>query len=184
MQKKEKVVLVWYKRDLRIRDHLPLATAREISNKKNLPLIAFYCFEPNITSAQDYSNFHRQFITDSLLDLTDSLQRIGVQFIIFERNISSALKYIQEFYDIDHIFSHEETGNSLTYRRDILMKKYLRSKQISWTEFPNNGVVRRLKSRDDWSKIWNSRMQAALIPPPESQNIFLSKLLSDPWQKD
>ena len=35
-------------------------------------------------------------------------------------------------------------------------------------EYPCNGVVRRLKSRDDWSKIRNQRMAKALIPKPEA----------------
>lgn len=59
-------------------------------------------------------------------------------FLIFERNISDVMKYILEAYDIDSVFSHEETGNAITYERDTLMHKYLGSKDIPWFEYPTN----------------------------------------------
>lgn len=76
------------------------------------------------------------------------------------------MRYILEYYDVDSIFSHEETGNAITYDRDIMMGKYLRAKGIAWTEYPTNGVVRRLSSRDDWTRIWQSRMMVPILPPP------------------
>lgn len=91
-----------------------------------------------MTSAPDFSDFHRQFIEESLRDLSKSLKGINIPFLIFERNISDVMKYILEFYDVEHIFSHEETGNAITYERDIMMGKYLRSKNIPWIEYPTN----------------------------------------------
>jgi deoxyribodipyrimidine photo-lyase len=81
-----------------------------------------------VTGASDFSDFHRQFIEDSLIDLHSSLESIGVSLLIFERNISDVMKYILEYYHVDSVFSHEETGNAITYERDIMMGKYLRSK--------------------------------------------------------
>ena len=72
------------------------------------------------------------------MDLYQSLHDIGIPFLIFERNISDVIKYILDSYDIDSVFSHEETGNAITYDRDIMMGKYLRSKSITWTEYPTN----------------------------------------------
>jgi deoxyribodipyrimidine photo-lyase len=184
MQEKQKIILVWYKRDLRISDHLPLTEALKIWKQKDIPVFAFYSFEPRMTSAPDFSDFHRQFIEDSLSELFPSLESIGVPLIIFERNISDVMKYILDYYEIDSIFSHEETGNAITYARDIMMGKYLRSKWILWTEYLTNWVVRRLWSRDDWSKIWNSRMIVPILPPPEWQDPFVSSLISDSWQRN
>lgn len=166
---KEKIILVWYKRDLRVSDHRALTEAMHSGRKKNISVIAFYSFEPKVTSARDFSSFHRQFIEESLHDLSSSLQSIGMPLMIFERNISDVMRYIQENYIIEHIYSHEETGNAITYTRDIMMGKYLTSKNIPWTEYPTNGIVRRLKTRDDWSKIWESRMREVIFPPPDEQ---------------
>ncbi|MEO0774727.1 MAG: hypothetical protein AAFZ04_16285, partial [Pseudomonadota bacterium] len=41
-----------------------------------------------------------------------------------------------------------ETGNALTYARDIAVKQWARSCDILVHETPNGGVVRVLKSRD------------------------------------
>ena len=130
-------------------------------------MIAFYSFEPRVTSAPDFSDFHRQFIEESLIDLRELLRSIGVPLIIFERNISDVMKYILDSYAVDSVFSHEETGNAITYERDIMMGKYLKAKGITWTEYPTNGVVRRLSSRDDWTRIWQSRMMEPILIVPQ-----------------
>ncbi len=182
MSKREKRILLWYKRDLRINDHAPLVEALQVGKEKHIPVVALYCFEPSVITAPDFSDFHRQYLTDSLIDLKNSLESMGIELFIFERNISDVMKYILEIYDIEQIFSHEETGNNITYQRDILMGKYLRSKHILWKEFPTNGVVRRLKSRDDWSRIWNSRMGLGILPIPEWQQKYPTGLKWDSWQ--
>ena len=183
MSKKEKIILVWYKRDLRISDHTPLSEALRLAKLKGIWVIAFYSFESRVVEAPDFSLFHRQFIEESLQCLSEWLQAIGLPLMIFERNISDVMKYILDCYDIEHIFSHEETGNAITYDRDIMMAKYLNIKKILWTEYPTNGVVRRLRSRDDWSKIWSSRMIEPIVAPPEWQNWFSFRLISDTWQQ-
>ncbi len=183
MQEKQKIILVWYKRDLRISDQRPLAEALSFGKKYSIPVVAFYSFEPCVTSAPDFSDFHRQFIEGSLLDLQSSLATLSVPLALFERSISEVMKYILSLYDIHAIFSHEETGNAITYHRDIMMGKFLRSRGITWTEYPTNSVVRRLSSRDDWSKIWSRRMIEPILSPPEWQKAFLSQIISDEWQK-
>ena len=125
---KESIIIVWYKRDLRMSDHRPLTEALEQGAQKGIGVIGLYSFETRVTSAPDFSHFHRHFLEDALLELKDSLEAIGIPLLIFERNISDVMKYILEVYDIAHIYSHEETGNALTYDRDIMMGKYLRSK--------------------------------------------------------
>lgn len=182
MPEKEKAILVWYKRDLRVSDHRPLSEAFAAARLIGARVLAFYCFEPSVVSAPDFSGFHRQFIEDSLLDLSDSLARIGVPLLVFERNVSDAMKFILSSYDVPEVFSHEETCNAITFRRDVLMGKFLRSKGIRWTEFPTNGVVRRLRSRDGWSKIWNSRMSEPMLPVPDPQDSFVPILESDSWR--
>ncbi len=183
MQEKQKIILVWYKRDLRISDHCPLVDAIARWKSQHIPVIAFYSFEPRVTNAPDFSDFHRQFIEDSLHDLSHSLEDIWVPLLIFEQNISDAMKCILEHYEVESIFSHEETGNMITYDRDIMMGKYLKSKKIHWTEYPTNWVVRRLKSRDDWSRIWQSRMFEGVLPIPEGQISFTPDITLDTWRK-
>lgn len=54
--------------------------------------------------------------------------------------------------------------------RDKHVIAFCKSENILLQEFPNNGVVRRLKDRDDWSSIWKKRI---------SQKVFTSQVLTE-----
>lgn len=43
------LILVWYKRDLRVTDHKPLTEALELGRREGIPVCAFYDFEPRVT---------------------------------------------------------------------------------------------------------------------------------------
>lgn len=62
---KEKIALVWLKRDLRISDHEPLARAIELG----LPIYAFYLLEPNLLRCPDVDIRHLRFIWESIRDM-------------------------------------------------------------------------------------------------------------------
>jgi len=66
------------------------------------------------------------------------------------------------------VYAHEESGNGWTYERDNAVIAWCESHDIALREYPSNGVVRRLKSRDDWSKLRNARMVRGLVPKPAS----------------
>jgi deoxyribodipyrimidine photo-lyase len=66
MHPKPPIILLWFKRDLRVEDHAPLHAAVSLSLQTNTPIVAFYSFEPNIVHAPDFSDFHFRFIQESL----------------------------------------------------------------------------------------------------------------------
>ena len=101
MPLKPPILLVWYKRDLRVRDHRPLSEALALGRERAIPILTIYSFEPRVIEAPDFSDFHRQFIIDSLIDLSSSLERLGIPLHIFERNISEVIKYILTHYRIE-----------------------------------------------------------------------------------
>jgi deoxyribodipyrimidine photo-lyase len=74
---------------------------------------------------------------------------------------------IRRNHGIAQLWSHEETGNWLSYQRDRAVRKWAKESGVAFTEIPGNGVVRRLKSRDGWSKQWEARMTQQLTPAPE-----------------
>ena len=76
------------------------------------------------------------------------------------------------------IWSHEETGNGLTYARDLAVARWARENGIEWRETPSGGVVRRLRSRDGWSRRWEAR-----VAEPASEPVTaLRPVLIDPGQ--
>ena len=63
--KKQKVNLVWFKRDLRLSDHQPLASAIA----SDLPCLLIYNFEPLLLDEPHYSLRHWRFVAQSLKDI-------------------------------------------------------------------------------------------------------------------
>ena len=66
------VQVVWFKRDLRIRDHAPLYQAASRG-----PVCPLYIVEPELWAQPDASLRHQAFIADSLVDLNRQLIRLG-----------------------------------------------------------------------------------------------------------
>ena len=62
------------------------------------------------------------------------------------------------YYKIDTVFSHQETGLLITYTRDKDFTRYCRNNSIHWIENNNNGVLRGLLNRNDWFDKWDEYM--------------------------
>ena len=159
------VVVVWFKRDLRVSDHAALVAACP----SGLPVLPLYIVETDYWQTPVASRRHWHFIHDCLTSLNTALRGLGQELITLSANDAvNALNTLRQDVHIERIFAHEETGNDWTYQRDIRVRDWCKAHGISLTEYPHNGVVRRLTSRDAWSKIRNSRMSQALIPAPTS----------------
>jgi len=155
---KEKIQILWFKKNLRTEDNEMLANINP-----DIPTIGVYFFEEDIITSPDYSDFHTKFICDSLEDLEKNLKKRNIPLLILEHTLPSGFATLWEYYDISHILAHEETGNNISYKRDLRVLEWCKSSAIALSEYPTNGVVRRLKSRDTWSKIWYQRMHEGIF---------------------
>lgn len=165
--------IVWFKRDLRLTDHPPLFNAT--LSGAVLPL---YIVEPELWKQPDMSSRHWHFIHDSLCDLDSGLQNYGAKLVIRIGEAITVLENLRNEYKNITLWSHQETGNLWTFKRDINVAKWCKENGIAWHEFPANGIVRALQTRDQWSKIRNDRMMAEIIPAPLSIKI-MPDLLSE-----
>jgi len=161
-----KLAVVWYKRDLRVFDHAPLVAAAK--NRQVLPL---YIYEPTLIRAPDCATQHICFINECLSDLDQALSARGSPLLVQYGEALAIFQRVLETFGPFTLYSHEETGNALSYQRDKRVADWCRANNIDWKEFPANGVVRRLASRDQWSDIWMQRMKPAPLPAPD----FLGK---------
>ncbi len=141
------VQVVWFKRDLRVDDHLPLVSAVEKGC-----CVCLYVYEPELIHSPEFDASHLQFINQSLRELGGELKRRGAQLTIRVGRMPDVLSDLHDDYGIDALWSHEETGNRVTYDRDLRISRWTKEHGIPWREFPQNGVVRRLGSRDGWSQ--------------------------------
>ena len=166
--------MVWFKRDLRLTDHLPLKQAA--SHK--LPTLLFYCFEPGLIHHDTTDDRHWTFVADSLRDLENQLSRHELKLYIFYADVKELFFYLLQNYEIVHLFSHQETGVKWTFDRDKWVKKICREHQITWIESVQDGVVRGLKDRTNWSAQMDSFLQAP-IEEPELRSIQPFQLNKD-----
>ena len=148
---KNKIQIVWYKRDLRITDHRPIFEA----SINAIPTLPIYIVETDYWKQPFASKRHWSFIHDSLKDLRKDLKNIGQSLIVRSGSVKKIFEELSCGYNIISILSHEETGNQWTYDRDKSLQNWCLQKNISFTEYPSNGIIRRLKNRLEWSKIRN-----------------------------
>jgi deoxyribodipyrimidine photo-lyase len=164
----EKINVVWFKRDIRTKDHLPLNSALE----SGLPILLIYVFEPVLINSPQYDKRHWRFISQSLIDANKTLKTFGAEIFIHIGAITALFESILRFAEIDSVYSHMETGTWITYERDKMVKKFFKNHKISWKEYPQNGVLRVIKDRSNWTQNWNQYVNTPVFNPDFSKGSF------------
>ena len=159
----KEVVVVWYKRDLRIQDHQPLFE----SAQTGLPVIPLYFIEPDYWRQPFASRRHWCFVHDCLTSLRQELADLGQPLVVRVEDAVNGLQKIFNIFRIKAIYSHEESGNAWTFERDISVAGWCQQRGIRLYEFPANGVVRRLRNRDECSQHSGAYMAQPLVPVPD-----------------
>lgn len=169
------VQCVWFKRDLRLHDHAPLSQALTYG-----PTICLYVIEPELWRGEEWDIRHSLFIQQSIAELREDCRNRGGEVYIRIGNFPDVLENFHQESGFTRLWSYEETGNQYTYHRDLRVKAWCQSKGLTWHETPQGGVVRRLKSRDTWTKHWQSRMKSPIHEAPKKL-YQLADLPSGDW---
>jgi deoxyribodipyrimidine photo-lyase len=154
--------VVWFKRDLRLRDHQALANA--LKNHKQVLLL--YIAENSLMEEPHFSMRHLDFIKQSLVDLNKQLEVFNTQILALEGEVIPLLEQLNHHFKIEALYSHFETGIGLTFTRDLEVKKWCDKKTLPWNEFRQQGVFRGLKNRKKWLQHWKALMNQPLFPFP------------------
>jgi len=157
----ERINVLWFKRDLRLVDHLPLKKVLEQENR----FIAIYIFEPSLISHSNYSDMHWSFVWEALQDLSDQMKNLGAGLRLFHKEAKEAFQEIQVDFEINAVYAHAETGLKTTYDRDLFLADFFSNHEIEWHECQHNGVIRALSNRQTWQKNWYSYMHSKLDQP-------------------
>jgi deoxyribodipyrimidine photo-lyase len=152
---KPAINIVWFKRDLRFIDNEALFHAHQ----SGLPLLLVYFFEPSVMNYADADVRHWRFVYESIQDLQRKLMVSNSKIYLFHNEVESVFQELINHLNIQTVFSHQEIGSKITFDRDISMQKLLQEKNIIWKEFQLHGVIRKLKSRNDWDKRWENVMR-------------------------
>jgi deoxyribodipyrimidine photo-lyase len=109
----EPAALVWFKRDLRTRDHASLASARTFPRA-----LALLVIEPEWLQSPECDAQHVGFWLDCAASLQCQLAALGMSLVMRVGSMPQVLTAIRQKFAFTHLLSHEETGSGWTYQRD------------------------------------------------------------------
>ena len=156
---KNKINIVWLKRDLRLQDHEPIYKAQQ----EDLPFILLYIFEPSLIKDPHYDKRHWRFIQESLEDIQTELTKNQKKLSIAYGESLDIFRELSTLYDIRNVYSHEETGLDITFTRDKNVANFFKIHNIIWMESQSNAVIRGLQDRKTWDKEWARFMRDKII---------------------
>jgi deoxyribodipyrimidine photo-lyase len=164
---KESIVIVWFKRDLRVHDHEPLSIAASLQHK-GIKVLPLYVVEPDYWQLPDSSARHWRFISHSLTELNQALLNLGQGLWVEHDTAISVFKKLAAYFNILGLYSHQESGNLWTYQRDKDVTIWCIKNKIKWHESEAYGVFRRFNDRDRWSYHWETYMMREKSIAPTS----------------
>ena len=168
----ETINVVWFKRDLRVIDNEAIASALA----DGLPVLLVYFLEPSLEQDMHYSDRHFRFIKQSLAEMNGILKDENTEVLLIHGEVINNLDKLRTNYNIKAIYSHQETGIDITFKRDKAVAKYCASHGITWKENVNNGVFRGIKNRKVWRRTWEEYMQQPIHLFEPKKDAFLPSL--------
>ncbi len=170
--------LLWFKRDLRVRDHAPLAEALKCERA-----LALVVVEPAWLASPECDPRHAAFLLACVAELQRDLAALGLPLRVCVGDMPQVLGELRREFAFSHLFSHEETGPGWSWTRDRAVADWCRQQGVRWTEWPQTGVVRRLRSRSGWAARWTQRMNAPEVPLPRGAKAAVSPLPLPTWRE-
>jgi len=157
------IELVWFKRDLRVHDHVPLAYAAATGR----PVLCLYVIEPSLWARPDYSARQYAFLQEALADLDKALRARGARLTVRVGETVDVLAALHQRFGLATIRAHEETGLIATWERDEAVAAWAKRNDVAFVEAPQHGVIRGLPTRNGWAKRWDAFMSRPAAAAPE-----------------
>ena len=159
--------ICWFKKDLRVVDNEALYEA-----SKGYYVLPIYILEKEKWQQPSHSYRQWQFCKESLIDLKEDLSLMGQPLIIRIGDVIEIFEEIKNTFKIKGIYSHQETGDFLSYKRDQKVREWSKENDILWTEYLQFGVFRGQLKRDQWAKNYKKHFEKDIIKVSK----FLKKL--------
>jgi deoxyribodipyrimidine photo-lyase len=157
------VSIVWFKRDLRVSDHAPLADAAAAG-----PVLPLWIVEPSLWSAPEASARQYLFQAECAADLSAALAARGQPLVVRVGEAVEVLRGIADVHPVAAIHAHQESTGERDFARDRAVRAWARGAGIAFHEPRQNGAIRALASRDGWAARWERFTRAPVVAAPEA----------------
>ena len=151
--------VVWFKRDLRTRDHGPLAEAA--ADPAPGGVVYLYAYEPEVLAHPTHHPAHLRFADAALAELRADLRARGGDLTLRAGAMPDVLARLHaDLGPIRALRSHQETGHGASYARDRRVRAWCDAHGVRWSESVQDGVQRGLRHREGWAQRWARAMAA------------------------
>ena len=165
------IEIVWFKRDLRTQDHEALCRALKSVRQNATGLMPLYIIEPEAWQQPDASYRQWQFVVDCLETLHLDLNQIGQPLQIKIGDAVAVLKALHEQYTVTTLWSHQETGNAWSYKRDQAVALFCQNNAIDWHQPTQHPIQRGPLNRDDYGLISRTFFNTPPLDNPAPQTL-------------
>ncbi len=105
--------LVWFRNDLRLRDHEPLTKACQAAAASEGGVVPVYISDPRFSGSTSFGfqrigPHRRRFLDEALLDLRKSLRSVGSELLVFAGRTEDVLRNLAESADLENVWFQRE----------------------------------------------------------------------------
>lgn len=153
--------VVWFRRDLRVEDHEPLALAA-----KRGPVLPLYIAESSLIASPEFDARHWTFIRASLIEIRRRLFALGQPLIVRVGEAAEVMDQLHDEAPFSRIWMHDEIGAGRSATRDAQLQEWASSKKVKLTTVPIDGISRDPDEQTHFGERWHAAMHKPLVHPP------------------
>lgn len=133
--------VLWFKRDLRLSDHMPLFEAMRNAKHHGL-VLPLYIHEPSQIADVHTARQHQLFVHECLDDLQQQFADVGGYLHEVLGEAVEVLAALHAQFKFTQLWAHQETTQHSQYKRDQAVAAWCKSVGVRFTELPQNNVQR------------------------------------------
>ena len=164
---------MWFRYDLRIEDNEAFFASLE--NQYCLPI---FILDDGFLKLETTSNFHLNFLNDSLIELNNNLKkRYNTELNFYKGKTIEILDHLIKKHKIDNVYSNKIFKGKYFNQLDKNIDFFLIDKSVSWYQKNQFGIQLNKRVRGKWSLDWHK-----FVSHPTSSKIKNKNFLSDDTQ--
>lgn len=156
-----KRTIVWFRRDLRIADHAPLARAAQRG-----AVIPVFIFDRALLHHPETASARVAFMLQCLQSLDADLQARGGRLILRSGDPVEILPQLIRETQADGIYAHIDFERIYGRVRDARLNRALATQQLKIRWFEPSGTVAEFVTPQQYRECWESDMKAEIVPTP------------------
>jgi len=176
----EKIIIFWFRRDLRFHDNAGLYYALKLG----LPVLPVFIFDTDILDRLEDKNDRRvEFIYNTLKDLQVQLSKLKSVFIIKNNTPIKAFEELINEYQIEAVYTNHDY-EPYANQRDEEIKKLLQNNNIDFKTFKDQTIFEKSEILNlsnkpytvftPYSKKWKEKLNSFYLKPYPTEKYFLN----------